>query len=88
MPEIGRAVQQERVKRPPDPAAVRAIILDPAVSWPWSSGDPRIADLGVIGEARAASVEHGQAIIERVLEAVGPVLKQLIENRKARGQQG
>ncbi len=79
-------VRRERIaglKSPPDAAAVRRTILDPAVSWPWSSGDPRIADSGVIGDARAASAEHGQAIIDRVVEAAGTVLRQLHENLKA-----
>jgi len=71
-----------QLKRPPDAATVRAVILDPAVSWPWSSGDPRIADLGVIGDPREATAEHGRAIVERVVESAGEVLKRLIENRK------
>jgi creatinine amidohydrolase len=78
-------VQRERIaelKNPPDAAAVRATILDPAVSWPWSSGDPRISDMGVIGDAHTASAEHGHAIITRVVEAAGGVLRQLRENQK------
>jgi creatinine amidohydrolase len=87
-PELVRRERIAELKRPPEAAAVRATILDPAVSWPWSSGDARIADLGVIGDARAASVEHGQAIIERVVEATGSVLKQLTANQKVRSTQG
>jgi creatinine amidohydrolase len=81
-------VQKARIAElvsPPDADAVRSTILDPAVSWPWSSGDPRIADLGVIGDARAASAEHGEAIIARVVDAAGGVLRQLQANRTARG---
>ncbi len=80
-------VQRERIaelRSPPDAAKVRSMILDPAVSWPWSSGDPRIADAGVIGDAAAASAEHGQAIVDRVVEAAGGVLRQLLENRPVR----
>jgi len=69
---------------PPDAVTVRATILDPTVSWPWSSGDRRIADLGVIGDARAASAEQGEAIIARVVEAAGGVLRQLDANRPPR----
>ena len=58
-------------------------MLDPATSWPWSSddkriaelgvmGDPRLAAAGVIGDARQASVEHGHAIVARVVDAAGP----------------
>jgi creatinine amidohydrolase len=77
-------VRRERIpglKAPPDGDAVRATILDPATSWPWSSGDQRIAAAGVIGDARAASAEHGNAIVARVVEATGAVLRKLRENR-------
>jgi len=77
-------VRRERfgdLKAPPDGETIRAAILDPAVSWPWSSGDKRIADLGAIGDAAAASAEHGQAIVQRVVETAGAVLKQLRDNQ-------
>ena len=73
-------VRRERIgdlKNAPDDNAVRAAILDPAVSWPWSSGNKRLADIGVIGDAAAASAEYGHAIVERVVERAGAVLKQL-----------
>lgn len=81
-PDLVRRERIADLKNPPDVASVRAFILDPTVSWPWSSGDPRIADLGVIGDARTASVEHGQAIVERIVEAAGGVLRQLLADRK------
>lgn len=81
-PDLVRRERISELKNPPDGASVRATILDPTVSWPWSSGDPRIADLGVIGDAGAASVEHGRAIIDRVVEAAGGVLRQLADNRQ------
>jgi creatinine amidohydrolase/Fe(II)-dependent formamide hydrolase-like protein len=77
-------VRLERVgdlKSSPDGAAVRATILDPVVGWPWSSGDPDIADQGVIGEAKRASVERGNAIVQRVVDRAGEVLKQLCERQ-------
>jgi creatinine amidohydrolase/Fe(II)-dependent formamide hydrolase-like protein len=80
-PDLVRRDKLKELKAPPHDNAIRALILDPAVSWPWSSDDPRIAADGVIGDARDASAEHGQAIIERVVEATGAVLKQLRENR-------
>ena len=40
---------------------VRETILDPAVTWPWTTDDKRIADQGVIGNAQAASAEFGTA---------------------------
>jgi creatinine amidohydrolase len=81
-PDLVRRERIAELQHSPEAAAVRAAILDPAVSWPWSSGDARIADNGVIGDARNASVEHGQAIIDRVVEAAGAVLRQLRENQK------
>jgi creatinine amidohydrolase/Fe(II)-dependent formamide hydrolase-like protein len=80
-------VRRERIRDlevTPDGEAIRAAILDPAMSWPWSSGDKRIADMGVIGDAASASAEHGNAIVSRVVEASGAVLSQLLGNRPAR----
>jgi creatinine amidohydrolase/Fe(II)-dependent formamide hydrolase-like protein len=82
-PDMVRRERIAELKHPPEAAAVRATILDPVVSWPWSSGDPRIADSGVIGDASAATAEHGQAIIERVVTAAEGVLRRLLENQRA-----
>jgi creatinine amidohydrolase/Fe(II)-dependent formamide hydrolase-like protein len=80
-PELVRRERIPGLKALPDGDAVRATILDPATSWPWSSADQRIAAAGVIGDARAASAEHGNAIVTRVVEAMGAVLKKLGENQ-------
>jgi creatinine amidohydrolase len=80
-PDLVRRERIPGLKAPPAGDAVRATILDPATSWPWSSGDQRIAVAGVIGDARAASVEHGNAIVARIVEATGAVLKKLGENQ-------
>ena len=82
-PELVRKDRLAEAKGPSGGEAIHTLVLDPAVSWPWSSDDKRIAEQGVIGDARAASVEHGRAIVTRVVEAAGAVLKQLRENRKA-----
>jgi creatinine amidohydrolase/Fe(II)-dependent formamide hydrolase-like protein len=81
-PELVRQERIHDLKTPPDGEAVRSTILDPATSWPWSSGNPHIADTGVIGDAAAASAEHGRAIVARVIEAAGPVLRQLRDNQR------
>jgi len=83
-PELVRREKFAELKSPPDGKAVRATILDPGVSWPWSSGDKRLSDQGMIGDLTGASAEHGQAIIARVVDAAGAALKQLIENQKPR----
>ena len=62
-----------------DGDAIRDIILDPAASFAWTSEDIRLAASGVIGDARAASAGHGQAIVERIIEAAGDVLRRLRE---------
>ena len=83
-PSLVRREKFSELKSPPDEKGVRAIILDPGVSWPWSSGDKRISDQGMIGDVTGASEEHGNAIIGRVVDAAGAALKQLVENHKAR----
>jgi creatinine amidohydrolase len=67
---------------PPDAAATHALVLDPAASFPWSSGDARLARAGVMGDARGSSAVHGEAIIARVVEMAGGVIRRLIENAK------
>ncbi|HVX99418.1 MAG TPA: creatininase family protein [Pseudorhodoplanes sp.] len=61
----------------PDEAAVRAMILDPGVTWPWSSGDSRLAVSGVTGPAAKASAAFGERIMESILGEARPVLQQL-----------
>lgn len=76
-------VHRERIAgpmRPVSDAEVRTTILDAGVSWPWSSGDPRIADRGVIGDATGASAEHGRIILDRILDAAGAALQRLLAN--------
>jgi creatinine amidohydrolase len=82
-PQLVRREQLSALKGATDGEAVRALILDPATSFAWSSDDRRIAEAGVIGDAREASVEHGQAIVARLVEAAGDVLRRLRENQNA-----
>ncbi|MEX2035564.1 MAG: creatininase family protein [Xanthobacteraceae bacterium] len=79
-PHLVRREAIAELKGTPDGEAVRALILDPVASFPWSSDDRRIAETGVIGDAREASVEHGNAVVARVVEAAGDVLRRLREN--------
>jgi creatinine amidohydrolase len=65
-----------------DGAQLRSTILDSGVSWPWSSGDPRIAHRGVIGAVACASADHGSAILERLLDAAGAALQRLLANQE------
>jgi creatinine amidohydrolase len=79
-PDLVRQEMLTKIKPPKNGGAVQAIVLDPAVSWPWNSDDKRIADQGVIGNVDGASAEMGRAIVARVTEAAGGVFKQLIAN--------
>ncbi len=76
-PERVRMDRTSALKNPPAGDAVRAAILDPGVSWPWSSGDRRLADCGVIGDVAGASAERGFAILARILEASEAALRTL-----------
>jgi creatinine amidohydrolase/Fe(II)-dependent formamide hydrolase-like protein len=78
-PHLVRSDKIAQLKNPPDGAAVRTTILDPAVSWPWTTDDKRIADMGVIGDAQAASAAFGQRLLDHVTEMAGGALKQLLE---------
>ena len=79
-PELVRRERIADLKAPPDGDAVRA-------------ADPRSGDELALVERRqahrrsgrdrrcaAASAEHGRAIVTRVVEAAGAVLKQLLDN--------
>ena len=81
-PQLVRRDQIAQLKNPPDGEAVRKTILDRAVSWPWTTVDKQIADMGVIGDAQAASAEFGTRILEHGTEAAGEVLKKLLDNKR------
>ena len=78
-PQLVRRDQIAQLKNPLHGEAVRKTILDPAVSWPWTTDDKRIADMGIIGDAQTASAEFGQRILDHVTEMAGSPLKQLLE---------
>jgi creatinine amidohydrolase/Fe(II)-dependent formamide hydrolase-like protein len=81
-PDLVRRDLIAQIKPPRDSDMVRSLILDPTTTWPWSSDDRRIADLGVIGDAPAASAEHGQAIVARVIAAAGRAFKHLLDHER------
>jgi creatinine amidohydrolase len=66
----------------PDAAAVRDLIFDRGVSFPWRTDDRRLTGNGVIGDARAATAELGAAMIESVVTQARGVLARLLENQK------
>jgi creatinine amidohydrolase len=70
----------------PDPSAVQALIFARGTSFAWRSDDPRLARDGMIGDASTASAEFGNALIERMVTAAGPVFTRLLENRQLRNR--
>jgi len=80
-PQLVRRDQIALLKKPPGGEAIRKTILDPAVSWPWSTNDKELADMGVIGDAQAASAEFGIKLFDHAVEAAGGVLKQLLDRQ-------
>ena len=64
-----------------DASAVRTIVLDPAVTWPWTTNEKQIADAGTIGDPKAATAEFGQRLLEQVANNAGNVFKQLLDRQ-------
>ena len=81
-PHLVRRDLIAQAKPPKDAGLVQTLILDPAVSWPWTSDDPRIAHSGIIGDAQAASAEHGKAIVARVVDAAAVAFDRLLNNQR------
>jgi creatinine amidohydrolase len=81
-PDLVRRDLIALLKNPGDAELIRSTVLPLGVTWPWRSSDNRLADMGVIGDAQAASAEIGQYCIDRIVEKAGGVLKQLVENQR------
>jgi len=81
-PHLVRQDQIAQLKKSPSAEVIRETILSPGVTWPWSTDDRRIADMGVIGEAQAATAEFGKKILDHVAEAAGGVLNQLLDQQR------
>jgi creatinine amidohydrolase/Fe(II)-dependent formamide hydrolase-like protein len=83
---LALAPERVQMKRLPpaqgaDAKAVHDFILDRGVTWPWRTDDPSLANRGIIGNPRSASAELGEAIIGRVVEESGRILRRLLGNR-------
>jgi len=81
-PHLVRLDQIAQLKNPPGEEAIRKTILDHGVSWPWTTNDRQLADMGVIGDARVASAEFGKQILNHVVEKAGGVLRQLLDRQR------
>lgn len=80
-PHLVRRDQIAQLKSHPGAEAVRETILRKGVTWPWTTDDKRLATMGVIGDAPAASAEFGQQIVDHIVETAGGILKRLASNR-------
>ena len=76
-----RRDQIAKLKAPLRAENVRGTILDPGVTWPWTTDERHIADLGVIGDAKSASAEFGTQLLDRIAEGAGDVFKQLLDRQ-------
>jgi creatinine amidohydrolase/Fe(II)-dependent formamide hydrolase-like protein len=85
-PHLVRRDQVGRLKSPPDGEAVRGTILARGVQWPWTTDEAKLTDMGVIGDAKDASAEFGNRILDLAAEKAGEALKQLLSRRDARPQ--
>src|ERR1017187_2031279 len=81
-PQLVRRDMIVQLNNPPDGEVVRKSILQDGITWPWTTDDKRLADMGVIGDAQAASAEFGQQMVDYVVETAGGILKQLLDNRR------
>ena len=71
-----------------DPQAVRSLIFDRGATFPWRTDDPRVAHTGIVGDARDATPERGEAIIASVVEAARGVLTRLLEQQTSMPRAG
>jgi creatinine amidohydrolase len=81
-PHLVRTDEIKKLESASQADAVRTTILDQAVTWPWSTDERTLADMGVIGDAKAASAEFGKQLLEKITEAAGGVFKQLLERQQ------
>jgi creatinine amidohydrolase len=79
-PDLVRHDAMAALKPPPGGEAARALVFDPAASYPWSSDDPRLSASGIMGDARGASAAHGEIVVARVVEGAGTVIRRLKDN--------
>jgi len=80
-PQLVRQDLIAQLQRPTAREVIRNTVLSFEVTWPWTTQDGRIADMGVIGDARAASAELGQRIVDHAVDRAGVVFGQLLEKQ-------
>jgi creatinine amidohydrolase/Fe(II)-dependent formamide hydrolase-like protein len=81
-PHLVRVDEIKKLQAASGADAVRATILDQSVTWPWTTNEKAIADMGIIGDAKSASTEFGKQLLEKITDAAGGVFKQLLERQQ------
>jgi creatinine amidohydrolase len=82
-PELVRREAIATLKPPPRGGAAKALVFDPAASYPWSSDNPRLSASGIMGDARGASAAHGEHIVARIVEGAAAIIQRLKDNAPA-----
>ena len=80
-PNLVQREQIAKLQNSPNSNAVQTTIVDQAVTWPWTTNEAQIANLGVVGDAQAASAEFGLHLFKQIEEMAEPVLKQLLDRQ-------
>ena len=84
-PRLVRRDKLARLRMRGDKDTIEALVFDRGATWPWRSDDPRLADQGVIGDARAASPELGRRIVDGMIAQSRHVFERLLRNRPRAG---
>ena len=87
-PDLVRSDMIAGADHPPVPDSIAALIIDRGVTWPWRSDDPRLAQMGIIGDPRGASPERGRATVDSMIEEARAVFARLLENQSLTGKAG
>jgi len=81
-PHLVRRDKLDRLRKRADKAAIETLVFERGATWPWRSDDPRLAEHGVIGEARGASAELGRRIVDSIVTQSRGVFDQLLDNQR------
>ncbi|MBI3859786.1 MAG: creatininase family protein [Thaumarchaeota archaeon] len=60
---------------------IHRTILHRGTTWPWTSDDPSISSLGIIGDPRGANSDLGRRIVDSAVEECGRVISNLKKRR-------
>lgn len=81
-PHLVRQEQIAQLNNPQSAELIAKTIQELGVTWAWTTDDKRLADQGVIGDARIASAKFGERLLAHIVEQTGPILKQLLDKQR------